>query len=47
MTTPRERGRVETLRNERDRAAGTAVSVAMVGLLVGLCAFFVCFAPHL
>ncbi len=45
MTT-QARGRVEVLRDERDRAIRAATNVAMIGLLVGLSTFFVTLAPH-
>ena len=45
MTT-RVQERVEVLRDERDRAIRAATNVAMIGLLVGLSAFFVTLAPH-
>ena len=38
--------RVEVLRDERDRAIRAATSVAVIGMLVGLSAFFVTLAPH-
>jgi hypothetical protein len=38
--------RVEVVRDEQDRAIRAAASVAMIGLLVGLSAFFVTLAPH-
>jgi hypothetical protein len=47
MTTSRVRERVEALRDRRSRATRAAITIAMVGLLVGLCAFFVSFAPHM
>jgi hypothetical protein len=37
--------RVEAIGVERDRAVRAAAGVAMIGLLVGLSAFFVSFAP--
>jgi hypothetical protein len=45
MTT-RVQERVEVLRDERDRAIRAAANVAVIGLLVGLCTFFVALAPH-
>ena len=37
--------RVEVLGVERDQPVGAAAHVAVIGLLVGLSAFFVTFAP--
>jgi len=37
--------RVEVLGVEQDRAVRAAAHVAMIGLLVGLGAFFITFAP--
>jgi hypothetical protein len=38
--------RVRVLRAERDQAIRAATSVAVIGRLIGLCAFFVIQAPH-
>jgi hypothetical protein len=45
MTT-RVQERVEDLKGERGRAIVAATQLAMIGLLVGLSAFFVTLAPH-
>ena len=45
MTTQAQE-RVEALRDERDRAVRAATNVAVIGLLVGLGAFFLTLAPH-
>ncbi|HTX70545.1 MAG TPA: hypothetical protein VMH50_15565 [Thermoleophilia bacterium] len=45
MTT-RVHKRVEVLGDDQDKAVRAAVTVAMIGLLVGLSAFFVIMAPH-
>jgi hypothetical protein len=45
MQTMREREREEVLGDERFEASAFAGGFAMVGLLVGLFAFFVAFAP--
>jgi hypothetical protein len=44
MTT-RVREQVKVLRDEPDVTVRAAAGAAMIGLLVGLCAFFVTFAP--
>ncbi len=44
--TIRVQERVEVLRDERDWAIRAVTSVAMIGLFVGLSAFFVTLAPH-
>jgi hypothetical protein len=38
--------RVDGIRGERDGAVRAAAGIAMIGLLVGLCAFFVALAPR-
>jgi hypothetical protein len=43
--TAQVRERRGVIRDEQDLATRAATDVAMVGLLVGLCAFFVSFAP--
>ena len=45
MQTTRERERVEVLGDERFDANALMGGFAMIGLLVGLFAFFVAFAP--
>ena len=45
MQTTRERERVEVLGDEQYDASALVGGFAMVGLLVGLFAFFVAFAP--
>jgi hypothetical protein len=44
--TSRVQERVEDLKDRQDRAARAAASFGVVGLLVGLCVFFVSMAPH-
>lgn len=44
--TSRVQERVEDLKERQDRAARAAASFGVVGLLVGLCVFFVSMAPH-
>jgi hypothetical protein len=44
--TARVQERVQDLKGERDRAIRAATNVAVIGLLVGLSAFFVTLAPH-